>query len=394
MHYEILIIGGGVFGITSAIALAKRQYKVGLLNPDQIPHPTAASNDISKIVRMEYGSDELYFEMARQSIEGWRKWNELFQEELYHEIGFLMLGQQSFESDEQQFERASLRQLKANGFASKKLNCADLQKYFPAINSTIYKEGCFNPVGGYVESGRTIKRLADYAKTLGVRIHEGQTAKDLVIERKQLKAVKTREGNIFPCDHAIVAAGAHSPYLLPELQLTMKVTGHPIFWLKPKNPDLFSTPNLPVFTADIANTGWYGFPYHPKQGIVKIANHSAGQILHPEKDERIVSEAAIEKMRTFLSTAFPSLADASIVYTRICLYTDTLDGHFWIDHHPKIKGLSVSTGGSGHAMKMAPVLGGLIADVVERKSNVWKQQFQWRRLSEHTLQKEEARNLA
>ncbi|MEL6942187.1 MAG: FAD-dependent oxidoreductase [Bacteroidota bacterium] len=273
-----------------------------------------------------------------------------------------------------------------------RLDKAALKERFPAINSEKYKEASFNPIGGYVESGRAIGKLADYARKLGVVIHEGQTAQEFIIEQNHLKAVKTRKGGLFKCDYAIVAAGAHSPYLLPELQSCMRATGHPIFWLKPKDATLFNTPHLPVFTADIANTGWYGFPCHPKQGVVKVANHSVGQIIHPEKGKGVVSEKAIEKMRIFLKTAFPSLLDAPVVYTRLCLYTDTLDGHFWIDHHPEIKGLFVSTGGSGHAMKMAPVLGFVIADVLEKKKNAWSERFKWRSLSEQTVQQEEARN--
>lgn len=62
-------------------------------------------------------------------------------------------------------------------------------------------------------------------------------------------------------------------------------------------------------------------------------------------------------MRAFVQMTFPALVNAPLVFTRRCLYTDTLDGHFWIDNHPEIKGLSVGSGGSGHGMKMAPLLG-------------------------------------
>ena len=63
--------------------------------------------------------------------------------------------------------------------------------------------------------------------------------------------MKTREGNTFQCGHGLVAAGANTPYLSPELQPYMKVTGHPVFWLKPKNSKYFSSPYLSVFAAEI-----------------------------------------------------------------------------------------------------------------------------------------------
>jgi glycine/D-amino acid oxidase-like deaminating enzyme len=38
----------------------------------------------------------------------------------------------------------------------------------------------------------------------------------------------------------------------------------------------------------------------------------------------------------------------------------------------------VAAGDSGHAFKFAPVLGPLIADVVERRPNPWAVMFRWR----------------
>ena len=62
------------------------------------------------------------------------------------------------------------------------------------------------------------------------------------------------------------------------------------------------------FAADIAKTGWYGFPQHPRQGVVKIANHGIGQRLHPADDERVVTEADTLAFRAFLRDTFPSIA--------------------------------------------------------------------------------------
>ena len=88
--YDFLIVGAGIFGITTAIELAKQKYQVAIINPDSIPHPRAASTDISKVVRMEYGADREYAGMAEASIQGWKEWNDLFNDTLYHEVGLLM----------------------------------------------------------------------------------------------------------------------------------------------------------------------------------------------------------------------------------------------------------------------------------------------------------------
>jgi glycine/D-amino acid oxidase-like deaminating enzyme len=391
--FDFLIIGGGVFGLTAAIELAHRKHKVGLINPDTIPHHLAASTDISKVVRMEYGSDLEYFKMAETSIQRWHEWNEMLDEKVYHETGFLMLCKENIDNQTNTYEKSSYNTLIHEGYKTERLNKKTLKDRFPAVNTDIYIDANFNTKGGFVESGLAIQKLAEYARKIGVEIFEHQTAKDFIIENNRLMAVKTQEGKTFHFGHLIVAAGAHTPYLLPELQPFMKTTGHPVFWLKPHDSKPFTVPDFTVFMADIANSGWYGFPFLAKKGIIKIAKHSEGLHIHPDKNDRIVTAADIADMRQFVKETFPALADAPLVYTRRCLYTDTLDGHFWIDQHPTIKGLTVSTGGSGHAMKMAPVLGKMTADIAEGKPNLISNRYQWRHLGDTTIQAEEARFL-
>ena len=76
--------------------------------------------------------------------------------------------------------------------------------------------------------------------------------------------------------------------------------------------------------------------------------------------------------------SLPALSGAPVASTRLCLYCDTFDGDFWIDRDSDRAGLIVAAGDSGHGSKFAPVLGPLIADVVERRPNPWSSRFAWR----------------
>ena len=71
-----IVVGGGIFGLTSALELRNRGYAVTLLDAGPIPHPLAASTDISKVVRIEYGADEAYTCLAEDAREGWLSWND------------------------------------------------------------------------------------------------------------------------------------------------------------------------------------------------------------------------------------------------------------------------------------------------------------------------------
>ncbi|HIP70982.1 MAG TPA: FAD-dependent oxidoreductase [Anaerolineae bacterium] len=386
--YDYLIIGAGIFGLTAAVELNMRGHSVALLDPGPIPHPLAASTDISKVVRMEYGADEQYMAMVEQAITGWHEWNMRFGM-VYHQVGVTMLTRHELEPGDYEYE--SLMLLIKRGHRPDRLEPDDIRRRFPAWNADLYVDGFYHARGGYAESGRVIEALADKADIEGVYLRAGRTVNEIVVENGRCQGVHTVEGETFAAGHVIVAAGAWTHILLPELAGVMRASGHPVFHLKAPDRDLFSPPKFVVFTADITRSGWYGFPWHPDERVVKIANHGVGQTLHPVEDERLVTVEDEHTLRQFLAETFPALLDAPIVYTRRCLYSDTLDEHFWIDRHPEIAGLTVAAGGSGHAFKFAPILGGLIADAAEGFVNEWLPKFAWRDLTPETAGEEPAR---
>src|SRR5512145_3076738 len=87
----VIVVGAGIFGVTAALELRRRGWRVTLVDPGPIPHPLAASTDISKVVRLAYGSDEIYTALMEEAVEVWREWNRLWPEPLYHETGVLFL---------------------------------------------------------------------------------------------------------------------------------------------------------------------------------------------------------------------------------------------------------------------------------------------------------------
>ncbi len=386
---DVIIVGAGIFGLAAAVELQARGRNVTVLDPGPIPHPLAASTDISKVIRMEYGADEDYLLMAAAAREGWLRWNEALGETLYHEWGVTMLTHELMAPGG--FEHDSYQLLLKHGFTPERLNGDEISRRFPAWRPGWYGDGYFHAKGGWAESGRVITALATRAQQMGVALCPGQTVREVGRERGRVSTIHTEEGQSYAAAEVIICAGTWTQLLVPELAPVMQSTGHPVCHLKPADPTLFQNPAFTVFTAAISQSGWYGFPWHPQAQVVKIANHGIGQQLHPAQDARIVTPADETHLRAFLADTFPALVEAPIVYTRRCLYSDTLDGHFWIDRHPEVAGLTVAAGGSGHAFKFGPLLGSLIADILDDQPNPYRAKFRWRTLSSATQQEEAAR---
>ena len=88
---RVLVIGGGIFGITAALELHARACDVTVVDPGPLPHPLAESTDISKIVRCDYGADEDYTLLGERALDGWRRWNATWRTARFHETGVMFL---------------------------------------------------------------------------------------------------------------------------------------------------------------------------------------------------------------------------------------------------------------------------------------------------------------
>jgi glycine/D-amino acid oxidase-like deaminating enzyme len=388
--YDVLIVGAGVFGVTAALELRSRNCGVALIEQGSVPNVRGASSDISRVVRIDYGSDDEYTTLAERSRTEWLRWNEeLFREDLYHEVGMIFLTRSPMLPGSYEYE--SYHSLLARGYPVERLDGTEIARRFPAWNSEVFVEGYFNPRAGYVESDRVMEHLLAQARRQGVEIYERTGVAELLVANGRIRGARTIDGERLAANEVVVAAGAWTPLFLPELHTLMRPTGQPVFYLQPSDQSLFTPPRFVVFSADSSRTGWYGFPLHPRTGVVKIANHGPGWPMDPDDEVRAVPLREREHLQAFLAESLPSLVAARLVKTRCCLYCDTPDGDFLIARHPERPGLTIAAGDSGHAFKFAPVLGSLIADTVENASNPYRARFGWRTAAGHVVAREASR---
>ncbi len=384
---NILVIGGGTFGVNTALELRSRGYSVTLLEPGPLPHPHAASTDISKVIRMDYGRDELYMDMMEDALAIWRTWNQELGGTVFFETGVLYLTLDGMQPGEYEYESYQL--LKQRGHPVERLDSAEIRKRFPAWNADLYPDGYLNLQGGWSPSGRVVTLLAERAWQAGVNIVEGASFASLLEQGGRVVGAQTADGTEYRGDWVVFCAGSWTPVLLPWLAEVMWPTAQAVFHFQVDDLALYQPPAFPVWTADIGRTGWYGFPAQA-DGTLKIANHGAGWREDP-RAPRVVPPEAEPRFRAFMAESLPGIAQALKSFERLCFYCDTFDGDFWIGKDPERPGLLVSAGGSGHAFKFTPLIGRITADVLEDKPNPYAMRFAWR--ARGALDAEEARHV-
>ena len=327
MGLHVIIAGAGIFGVTAALELRHRGHAVTLLDPGLAPRPTASadgsllpghlpglaeSTDISKVVRLDYGSDLTYLALMEQALDGWRRWQADWSHDvwtrsspsLFHETGVMFLSRGPLVPGA--FEHDSLAALRARGHAVERLDTAAIRRRFPAWNAERYPEGYYNPQGGYAESGRVVAALLARAEAEGVVLQCGVGVASLIYAGDAVVGMVDTRGAELRGDRVLVAAGTWTPWLLDHLREDLHSVGQPVFHLAPADPSPYQSSRFPVFGADISRTGWYGFPVN-REGIVKVANHGVGRRLDPTADPREVAADEEARLRAFLAETFPGL---------------------------------------------------------------------------------------
>jgi len=69
---DLIVVGGGVFGLSTALEAGRRRRTVLVVDRRTVPNPMAASFGPSRKIRSTY-LDPHYTRLALEAMEGWRR---------------------------------------------------------------------------------------------------------------------------------------------------------------------------------------------------------------------------------------------------------------------------------------------------------------------------------
>lgn len=347
---RITIVGGGLFGLSSALEAARRGHSVTLHEAESIPGPRASSHDVSKALRHGYGDKTgLYGPLAGRAIEGWRRLERDSGARLFHSVGFLAMATR-FEPGS--FEHESAREFSRLGIRHEVLDGSEVARRYPAFARAGARVGLLDPDAGWLEPDACLVALRDAAVRAGAEIR----IRSFVADPAKLEG-----------DAVIVAGGPWLSKLAPALNPGIRPTLQHEWFFRPRR-----AVDLPVWSFDIAELGFYGFPVLPDStgatfsGTHKVASHLHGKLDDPD-GARDRDEEDAARTSAFVRDHLDFLEPTPIAH-RPCFYANSADGHFVFDRLPADPRLVIAGGGSGHAFKFGPLLGGFALDVVEGRN--------------------------
>lgn len=349
-HVDIAIIGAGVFGAWTAWHLLRAGKTVRLFDAYGAGHARASSGGESRVIRMGYGADTIYSEMARESLPYWKALSDTASAPIFHNTGVLWFGPQG-----DAYTAQSLAWLQANRVGHEHGDVAWLQNKYRQIQFFQGETGILETECGALIAGRGVQEV----------IADAQIAVERVVMpapllSKRIKRHSLPDGGT--ADHLVYALGPWLAELFPQ-QLMNKIlaTRQEVYHFgAPQGDTRFAPPELPVW-ADNSNNGiFYGIPDLEGAGF-KIAIDRHGPVVDPDTMERQLTPAGIAEARAYIARRFPALASAPLIGGRVCQYENSSNGDYLIDRFPGQERVWLVGGGSGHGFKNGPAVGKRVA---------------------------------
>jgi glycine/D-amino acid oxidase-like deaminating enzyme len=350
-YTSAVVVGAGIGGASTALALRRRGIDVTLYDAYEPGHAAAASGGEHRILRSCHGADDFYTQMVREARLRWMELGEEVGSQLYVESGAVILAHDRNTS----WEDAAQATFDRNGVPYFTVDAAELKTRLPVLDTRDLKYGLWEPEAGFVYARAgviaTVRRFVE----LGGKVVRGKVTVDAA-ERPCI------DGKRLEADVIVMACGAWMKDLFRR-------TLFPLLETERQDVLMIQTPPGDPRYDHTHFPAWIDHGY-PAYGIPAAGGYGFKAVItwhHLPMDldggDRVVHETAIARTRRYLAHRFPGLVDQPISGMAVGQISSTKDTHYIIDRHPDHADVVLVAADSGHLYKHGPVIGDHIAGV-------------------------------
>lgn len=346
---RVVVIGGGVMGLSTAYHLAKQ----GVQDVVLVERGELGAGSTCKAaggVRAQF-SDAVNIELGMRSLEVFRNFPELFDQDIdLDECGYLFLLER--EEDLRTFER-NVELQRSMGLESRIISVEEAKELSPLISTEGLIAGVWSPEAGHCTPESVVQGYARAARALGVRIIRHCEVTDVVREGDTITAVETAQGSI-ATDTVVCCAGAWSRALGDMVGVDLPVD--------PVRRELLVTEPIADLPADVPFTIDFSTTmYFHREGpglLVGMSNQDEEpgfSLEHTDEWLEQVVEAAGRRV--------PVLEEVGMASRWAGLYEVTPDHNALIGEAEGVSRFLYATGFSGHGFLQGPAVGQVMAEL-------------------------------
>jgi glycine/D-amino acid oxidase-like deaminating enzyme len=351
---DVVIVGGGIEGAAAAWALSQRGV-TDVFVAERNSVGSGMTGKSSGIVRCHYGVSSLAA-MAAVGLEVFEKADEIFGTDIgFRQTGYVVgVGEPNVDS-----LRKSLSAQRAVGVQTEEIDHCNVAAMWPFADLTPFAAFGWESRGGYGDAYLTAQAFAASARAAGVRIRQGATVTELVVDGDAVTGVRLADGGTVSTGTVVVATGVWTkPFLAPYgVDVPIRVVREQIVTIDPG----VDTGSVPVF-SDLVSLQYV----RPEVGgDILFGNSDLSDVEDADPDNYLnrATEAFVALTVDKVGSRFPGFGGAAIRASYAGCYDVTPDWNPVIGK-TAIDGLFVAAGFSGHGFKISPAVGRLIGDLV------------------------------
>ena len=338
-------------GLATAYNISKTSDSVLVLDRYGVGNEYCSSNDVNRVFRYSYGNDEVYTNMAVESLSLWKELEKDSRQELLIQTGLLLL--QGEDENANGFNEASYTTLLRMGLRAERLDKGELKRRFPQFRA---EEAFFDPHGGVLLASEALQTLYSSTTAQGVTFREGRALEIVVGNHPH---ITTDPHGEIEFRKLIVTVGPWTNGLKTERIVPVNPTRQQLIYFYPRDGiEQFRPGTCPVFFTD----NHYGLPAAGTDAV-KVSPKQLTETVDPDQAKRSVDEDQIIRCREACRKFVPGIADGEIARTKVCFYDMTENSDFVLDKDPENHDIVYGYGFSGHGFKFAPFIGRLLAEL-------------------------------
>lgn len=358
--YDCIVLGVGGFGSSTLFHLAERGLKVLGIDRFGIAHDRGSSHGETRIIRKAYFEHPNYVPLLHRSYDEWRRLESISGKKLMHLCGLMSAG------EEHSAVIAGVRQAaREHNLPLEELDLNEARTRFPGMRFRDNMEVVFEANAGFVEVENCVSAYIAAACQLGAELAFNVP---VIAWESTGTTVRVHTTNdTFEAASLIITAGAWTSQILSELGLPLVVRRKLMFWHRRNSSTYNIDQGHPGFFYEFSNqlgqtSEIYGIPSLDGQSL-KIGDHTGGESVDdPLAVDRGVHPEDSAAIESFIPEFMPDLETSPLRHS-VCMYTNTPDGHFIIDHHPDYSNVVLAAGFSGHGFKFVSGIGGALAEM-------------------------------
>lgn len=354
-HWDTIVVGVGGMGSAALWHLARRGQRVLGLERFDIPHAHGSSHGISRIIRLPYYESPAYVLLLHRAYELWRELEAVSGREL-----LVVTGSIDASPEDDPLFQGALRSACDHHLEHSVMTGTEVNDRFPGYSLPNNHRALYQPMGGLVASERAIVAHVEAAQAAGATVRAREPILTWEADRNGVRV--TTASNDYRADRLVLTTGAWMGHHVASLKTVAVPERQVLAWMQPAKPALFMPNRFPVFNLQVDEGRYYGLPIYDVPGFKFGRYHHFGETGSADAvcTEPVARDEVM--LRQFAERYFPDGAGATLAL-RTCMFTNTPDEHFIVDHHPDHANVVIASPCSGHGYKFATVIGEILADL-------------------------------